>query len=106
MRTSLRRGLQDIATRSSLAATAEDPQRQFLRVASLELKKTLCRKVRAAALKRAAEMERTIAELDGEKARILAAVGVPDPAEPRHIAGPLPKAEPGSEARHDFRLRY
>ena len=67
-----RKGLQDIRTRSSLTGEAENPQRKFLRVASLELKKSLCRKVRDAARKRAEEMDRKIAELDDEKAQLLA----------------------------------
>ncbi len=67
------RGLHDIRTRGSLASNAENPQRRFLRVASIELKKTLCRRVRDAARKRAEEMDAQIAELEQEKTRLLAA---------------------------------
>jgi hypothetical protein len=51
MRHNVHKGLQDIRTRGSLTSDAENPQRKFLRLASLELKKSLCRKVRDAARK-------------------------------------------------------
>lgn len=88
------KGLQDIATRGSLTAGPESPQRKFLHVASLELKKSLCQKVRDAARKRAAEMDEKIAELDGEKERILAT-----------LSGPR-RCAPGAETGHDFTLKY
>ena len=70
-----RKGLQDITTRSGLAAgDIQNPQRRYLRVASLELKKTLCAKVREAAEKRVVEMREKIAELDREQSRLLAGV--------------------------------
>lgn len=101
-----RRGLQDIRTRSSLAGNAENPQRKFLDAASLELKKTLCRKVRDAALKRAAEMDQVIAELDAEQARILAAVPASDQGQPRSTAPAPARAAAAPGARHDFTLKY
>jgi hypothetical protein len=52
MRHNVHKGLQDIRTRGSLTSDAENPQRKFLRLASLELKKSLCRKVRDAARQR------------------------------------------------------
>ena len=67
MNNKLRKGLQDIRTRSSLTGDAENPQRKFLRVASLELKKSLCSKVRDAARKRSEEMDRKIADLESEE---------------------------------------
>ncbi|MGA2616724.1 MAG: hypothetical protein ABSF26_03885 [Thermoguttaceae bacterium] len=72
MKAKPRRGLHEIRTRSGLAAHEDNPQRTFLRVASIELKKTLCRRVRDAARKRAAEMDAKIAELEREKTRLLA----------------------------------
>ena len=100
MKSKLRKGLQDIRTRSSLTGDAENPQRKFLRVASLELKKSLCSKVRDAARKRSEEMDKKIAELDGEKAKLLAssqvsAEGVTDPAaaQPSAIGDGIARAE-------------
>jgi hypothetical protein len=97
MKNKPRKGLQDIRTRSSLTSEAENPQRKFLRVASLELKKSLCRKVRDAARKRSEEMDRKIAELDGEKAQLL----VPDPA-----AAGQPAGETGPFQRRGLALKY
>ena len=73
MRIGTRKGLRDIRTRGGLGGELENPQRKFLHAASLELKKSLCRKVRDAAKKRAQEMEEKIAELDDEKAILFAA---------------------------------
>lgn len=68
-----RKGLQDIPTRTSLTNETHNPQRRFLRVASLELKRSLCEKMRDAARRRAGEMDKKIAELEAEKAQLLAA---------------------------------
>ena len=84
--------MQDIRTRSSLTSEVENPQRKFLRAASLELKKSLCRKVRDAAKKRAEEMEGKIGELDHEQAGLLAAAP--------------PADEAGSQQAHGFTLKY
>ena len=73
--------MQDIRTRSSLNSELENPQRKYLRAASLELKKSLCRKVRDAARKRTEEMEEKIAELDRQQAELLAAGGICPPEE-------------------------
>ena len=81
MRSGTRRGLRDIRTRGGLGGELENPQRKYLHAASLELKKSLCRKVRDAAKKRAEEMEEKIAELDDEKAILLAAGPLLQPAE-------------------------
>ena len=62
------------------------------RAASLELKKSLCRKVRDAAQERAEEMQQKIAELDDEQARLLA-------------ASP-PAGEAGSQRPQGFALKY
>ena len=75
-------------------------------MASLELKKSLCSKVRDAARKRSEEMDRKIAELDGEKAQLLAssqvsAAGPTDPA-----AAQPPASDAGSQERRGFALRY
>ena len=106
MRNKPRKGLQDIRTRSSLTGEADNPQRRFLRVASLELKKSLCSKVRDAARKRSEEMDRKIAELDGEKAQLLASSQVAEEGETDPPAAPRPTGDIGSQERRGFALRY
>jgi hypothetical protein len=69
-----RKGMHDVATRSSLTNSLENPQHAFLRMASLELKKTLCAKVREAAERRVVEMREMIAELEREQSRLLTGV--------------------------------
>jgi hypothetical protein len=106
MRNTPRKGLQDIRTRGSLTGDAENPQRKFLHIASLELKKSLCNKVRDAARKRSAEMDRKIAELDDEKARLLAASQIPECAEANPTAGRHPASDGGLPERRGFALKY
>jgi DNA-binding protein H-NS len=106
MRSAARKGLQDIRTRSSLSGELENPQRKFLRAASLELKKSLCRKVRDAAKKRTEEMEEKIAELDDEQARLLAASQLSQPEETDSRAASAPAGEAGSQQPHGFALKY
>ena len=102
-----RKGLQDITTRSGLAAgDIQNPQRRYLRVASLELKKSLCRKVRDAAAKRVEEMDLTIAALDAEKNQLLTESH--DLPQPRGASLPAPSPLEASAVRqrHGFALRY
>jgi hypothetical protein len=73
MKTRPHRGLQDVPTRSSLTSEVHNPHRKYLRVANLELRRTLCRKVRDAALKRAGEMENQMTQIEREEAQLLAA---------------------------------
>jgi hypothetical protein len=102
----LRKGLQDIRTRSSLTGDAENPQRKYLHVASLELKKSLCSKVRDAARKRSEEMDKKIAELDGEKAELLASSQIPAEGATDSAAAQPPAIGKGLQERHGFALRY
>ena len=106
MRTRPRRGLQDIRTRSSLASDAENPQRKYLRWASLELKKSLCQKVRDAARKRAEEMDRKIAELEAEESRLLAMALGAEAGPPPPAAAPQRAKRSGRAGRRSFTLRY
>jgi hypothetical protein len=103
MRNKPRKGLQDIRTRSSLTGEAQNPQRKFLRVASLELKKSLCSKVRDVARKRSEEMDRKIAELDSEKAQLLASSQFVEEGETNPPAAPR---QIGSQERRGFALKY
>lgn len=70
MKPPVRKGLHDIVTHRGATTDENNPQRKFLAAASVELKKTLCDRVRAAARKRAAEMDCKIAELDAELDRL------------------------------------
>ena len=98
-----RKGLQDIATRSSLAAETDNPQRKFLRLASLELKKMLCRKVRDAARHRAEQMDGKIVELDTEQIGLLSKGQA---AKSAPVAGTGPAEPAGATARRPFWLKY
>lgn len=73
MTATVRRGLQNIRTRSGATTDEQNPQRKFLRVANLELRKTLCNKVREAARVRVVEMDEQLAEIEDEQSRLLAA---------------------------------
>jgi hypothetical protein len=106
MKNKPRKGLQDIPTRSSLTRETQNPQRRFLRVASLELKKSLCEKVRDAASRRAGEMDEKIAELEAEKARLLGEDRVASRGERFPTPSPPSAADPRSEQPCGFTLRY
>jgi hypothetical protein len=106
MKCGTRKGLQDIRTRGSLTSEMDNPQRKFLRVASLELKKSLCRKVRDAAKKRAEEMDGKIAELDDEKTRLLAANRLSPPGETECTPASPPVSEVGPSPTQGFALKY
>ena len=106
MNNTLRRGMHDIRTRSSLTGEAENRHRKFLRAASLELKKSLCSKVRVAARKRLEDMDKKIADLDEEKTQLLASTQVSEqnPMNPTPVERPA--SESGSQERRGFALRY
>lgn len=106
MRNKPRRGLQDIRSCSSLTNEVENPQRKFLRVASLELKKSLCRKVRDAARKRAQEMDEKIVELDSEKAQLLASCQGVEQGETSSVPATHRPGDVGAQLRRGFALRY
>ena len=106
MKNTLRKGLHDIRTRSSLTGEAENRQRKFLRAASLELKKSLCSKVRDAARKRSEEMDEKIADLDEEKTQLLASSQVSEQNQTNPTAVERPASESGSQERRGFALRY
>jgi hypothetical protein len=72
MKTRPFRSLKDVLARGSAVSEVENPHRRYLRVANLELRRTLCRKVRDAALKRAEEMQTQIAQIEGEASQLLA----------------------------------
>jgi hypothetical protein len=97
-----RRRLQVIPPRADRSGTTQNPQRRFLRVASLELKRSLCAKVRDAARKRAEEMDRKIAELEAEKAQLLAG----DPTTRLDAGRTTLREGPPPDASRCFTFRY
>jgi hypothetical protein len=102
-----RKGLQDITTRSGLAAgEIQNPQRRYLRAASLELKKSLCHKVRDAAVKRVAEMDLAIAALEDEKSQLLAKFHDLPLARGTSLPAPAAPGDSGVRRHRGFALRY
>lgn len=106
MRFERRKGLADIRTRSSMTSDAENPQRTFLHLACLELRKTLCRKVRDAARGRAAEMDRKIAELDGQASQILDTNQTLQEEASSPTAAPHWATDPGTAGKAGMRVKY
>jgi hypothetical protein len=107
MKTRPHRGLQDVPTRSSLTSEVQNPHRKYLRVANLELRRTLCRKVRDAALKRAGEMESQMTQIEREEAQLLAAGGAVQDGGARTARPTLPSAGSSHPAQpHGITLKY
>ena len=106
MITKVRKGLHDIVTRDSLADDAKNPQRKFLCVAALELRKAMCERVRDAARKRVAEMDQKIAELEGAKTQLLAPSQVAEQGAANPTAAQRPTRDVASQERRGFALRY
>jgi hypothetical protein len=100
------KSLQDIPTHSNRTSEAENPHRKFLQMANLELRKTLCSKVREAAKKRAEEMDKKIAELEAEQSRILCGVQLSEQAPLDPIRGSQSARDHGSAQRCGFALKY
>jgi DNA-binding transcriptional MerR regulator len=99
-----RKGLEDIRSVVNLSGEEKNPQRKFLRLATLELRKTLCNTVKEAARRRLAEMDQQLAEIEEEQARMLEAIQA-EPGVPGQIAV-LDTAphQPAPSGR--FRLKY
>jgi hypothetical protein len=106
MKSPVRKGVHDIRTRSSQSGELENPQRKYLRAASLELKKSLCSKVRDAAKRRAEEMDEKIADLDDQQTRLLAVGRLTAAGEPDLGAAPLSAGQSGLQPPRGFALKY
>jgi hypothetical protein len=63
-----------IRTRTGMAHEASKPHCNYITLASLELKRTMCDMVRTAARGRVAEMEKQLAEIDRQQAEILGTI--------------------------------
>ncbi len=106
MKNKVRKGLHDIVTHGAMTDDAKNPQRKYLGAASLELKKSLCQKVRDAARKRIVEMDRKIADLEVEMTRLLGTEGVSRPGRPDAGCGGNSTEDPASPQGRGFTLRY
>jgi hypothetical protein len=71
-----RKSVRDIRTRTSLTSEEKVPQRKFLKLANLELKRALCNTVRDTARQRVEEMDKQLAEIAAEQARVLSAIRI------------------------------
>jgi hypothetical protein len=60
-----------IRTRTGMAHEANKPHSNFITLASLELKRTMCDMVRKAARGRVTEMDKQLAEIDRQQAELL-----------------------------------
>ena len=76
------RGLADLKTRSGLGNATLAPHTAYMKITSLELEKLRLRRVRDHAVQRVADIDARCAEIQDEKAALLAAIGAapPDPA--------------------------
>ena len=82
----IRRGLSDIRTRTNQARDVDAPQRKFLRLADLELKRALCTRVRDASARRVAEMDKQLAEIAAAQAQMLQAIAAEEQQTPAQAA--------------------
>jgi hypothetical protein len=101
-----RKGLPDLVTRSNLSSEAENPHRKFLRVANLELRKSLCSRVRQAAIRRVAEMDEQLADIEGQQAQLLWAVRKSGPAASSPADGPHFPPDAEGIGQETFTLKY
>ncbi|MHB1035522.1 MAG: hypothetical protein ACYC35_23445 [Pirellulales bacterium] len=106
MRTTPRKGLQDIQTLTNRTSEARCPHKRFLRLAYLELKKACCQNEKRAATRRVDELNRQLAELDQERCCVLHEVQAASETKP-HRLGTLPPADrPGPRTHRSFTLKY
>jgi hypothetical protein len=101
----IRRGLSDIRTRTNQAGDSDAPQRKFLRLADLELKRALCSRVRDASARRVAEMDQQLAEIAAAQARMLEAIAAERQALAPDVVQRVDAAETPS-AGGGFKLKY
>jgi hypothetical protein len=71
MKARLKKDVPKIRTRTGIAHEASKPHCNFITLASLELKRTMCDMVRSAARGRVAEMDKQLAEIDQRQAELL-----------------------------------
>ncbi len=72
--------MHDICTMTDRDGDAEEPQRKFIKLALLELEKVRRGKEKRRARERTRDLEKRLAEIEGEQAGLLAAVRVLHPA--------------------------
>ncbi len=87
-----------------MAHEASKPHCNFITLASLELKRTMCDMVRNAARGRVAEMDKQLAEINQQQAEILGAIAAQRSGGP--IAPLAAEAADAIEPPARFTLRY
>ena len=83
-----RRGLESMRTRLDSTRDSGTPQGAFLRLASLELKATLCNQVKQAAEQRIREMNGKLGEIAAERTGLLRQLGIGEQDDLQRFAAP------------------
>ena len=94
------RGLRTIRTLAGKVNQTVVPHRAHLQIACLEIEKTRRATERTSVLRRAAELDARLAEIEAEQARLLQALAE---HKEKTAAGPRPLSRGRS---HPFRIRY
>ena len=100
------RRLQDLRTRRTQSGKAENPHRRFLRIANLELRKSLCLRVREAALRRIADLDEQLAAITNEQASLLGAAQPSAEPPSRSVPEPHFPAQRGAGERCGLTVKY
>jgi hypothetical protein len=100
------KGLATLRTRSGQVSDADNPHRKFLRVANLELRKSLCIRVREAAARRVAEMDEQLAEIEAMQAQLLRTADTVAQRTPTPVRRPHFLAYDETAKQDCFTLKY
>ena len=101
MSANARKGLRGIRTRTDLTRASADSHSTFLRLANLELKRTLCNRVKQAAARRIEEVDKQLVEIEAEQATVLQSLPHGRQDESSENGSP-----PSRDAECGFRLKY
>jgi hypothetical protein len=96
-----RKGLKSIRTRTDMTRASAGSHCTFLRLASLELKRALCNRVKRAAAKRIEEVDKQLAEIEAEQAAVLQSL-----PHDRQDESPENGSPPSRTAECGVRLKY
>lgn len=99
------RGLADLKTRSGLGAATVAPHTAYMKITSLEIEKLRLRRVRDNAAQRIADIDARCAEIQKEKAALLAAIGAAPPDSASLKTGDRNKGA-GPRRSNGLSLRY
>lgn len=99
------RSSKNIRTMSERASDAHSPQRKYLTLATLELKKSRCDKEKRSAEERLESVGRRMAEIERQQAGILA-TGEAELADRAAAKDSAPTRDPGPPTEEGFSLTY